>query len=239
VVLIKALRDGTYSRARLAAAIDRLPALRGDLLEPLFESEDASARFWGARLAGRFNAREWVTAVRRLTTDTSPLVRRAAIEALGAIGEAADRELLLARFVDPVPFVRAHAARASARFPDVGVIAALLNLLSDKQWMVRASARQALRTIGTPAVDPLVRTMWDKDGFAANSAAEVLYQTGTISDLARRILERPSLAAEPKRIVQRYMAVAGPHLAQALLSRFSNPERIALLRHLDPRAMPI
>jgi HEAT repeat protein len=233
VVLIKAVRDGAYSRARLAAAIDRLPALRADLLAPLFESIEPQARFWGVRLAGRFQAREWTPAIRRLANDGSPLVRRAVVEALSALGDAADRDLLLARLVDPVPFVRAHAARASATFTDQDTVMALVNLLSDQHWIVRAAARRALRTIGTPAVDALVRTMWDTDGFAANSAAEVLYQTGTIAQLARRIIDAPMTAAEPMRSVHRYMAVAGPHLTHALLDRLSASERVALVRHLD------
>lgn len=235
LVLIRALRDGAYSRARLAAAIDRLPALPADLLAPLFESLEPQARFWGVRLAGRFRAREWTPAIRRLTNDGSPLVRRAVVEALGAIGDTADRDLLLARFADPIPFVRAHAARASAIFTDQGVVTALVNLLSDREWIVRAAARRALRAIGTPAVASLVRAMWDADGFAANSAAEVLYQTGTIGELARRVVDAPSTAAEPMRIVHRYMAIAGPHLRHALVTRFTIPERALLLRLLDAR----
>jgi len=233
MVLIKALRDGAYSRARLAAAIDRLPALRGDLLTPLFESADSSARFWGARLAGRFNAREWTPTIRRLTTDSTALVRRAAVEALAAIGDASDRDLLLARLDDPVPFVRAHAARAIAVVGDQAVAVALVKLLADRQWMVRAAARQALRAIGHPAVQPLVRAMWDDDRFAANSAAEVLYLTGTATQLSRQVLVAPTIALEQMRIVQRYMTVAGPHLARALLGSFSEGERIMLLGYLD------
>jgi len=235
MVLIKAVRDGAYSRARLAAAIDRLPALRGDLLAPLFESADPSARFWGARLAGRFNAREWATSVRRLTSDGSPLVRRAAIEALARIGDAADRELMLARFDDPVPFVRAHAARAVAAFADHGVAEALVKQLADREWIVRAAARQALRKVGQPAVEPLVRAMWDGDRFAANSAAEVLFLTGTIAELARQVLGSPGVTVETVRVVQRYMSVAGPHLAQALLGGFGDADRVILMRYLDAR----
>jgi HEAT repeat protein len=234
-VLINALRDGAYSRARLAAAIDRLPGLGADSLSPLFESSDPSARFWGARLAGRFNARQWAPAVRRLLDDNAALVRRAAVEALAVIGDPSDRDLLMARLCDPTPFVRAHAARASANFPDPEVARALVKLLSDREWIVRASARQGLRTIGRPAVDPLVRAMWDDDRFAANSAAEVLYLTGTIAELARLVLAAPTIAVEPMRVIQRYMAVAGPHLDQALLGTFSDGERIALLRHVDAR----
>jgi hypothetical protein len=235
VVLIKALRDGAYSRARLAAAIDRLPALHADLLTPLFESAEPSVRFWGARLAGRFRAREWTPSVRRLVKDGSPLVRRGAVEALAAIGDAADRHLLLARLDDPTAFVRAHAARAIATSADESAADALVTLLADREWIVRASARRALRSIGRPAIAPLIRAMSNADRFAANSAAEVLYANGTITDLARQVLMTPTIAFEATPILQRYMAVAGSHLAQALLSGFTDGERVTLMRYLDAR----
>lgn len=243
VVLIKALRDGAYSRARLAAAIDRLPALPADLLTPLFESAEPPARFWGARLAGRFSAREWTPTVRRLLDDGSPLVRRGAVEALAAVGDAGDRELLLARLADATAFVRAHAARALAASADLSraqssdenVAAALVTLLADREWIVRASARRALRTIGKPAIAPLVRAMSHADRFAANSAAEVLYSSGAITELARQVLVAPTSAFEATPILQRYMAVAGAHLAQALLSGFTDSERVTLMRYLDAR----
>ena len=233
VVLINALRDGVYSRARLAAAIDRLPALPADLLAPLFDSLEQEARFWGVRLAGRFQSREWAPAIRQLTNDSSPLVRRAVVEALGAIGETSDRDLLLTQFKDPVPFVRAHAARASAIFTDQAVVTALVNLLADREWIVRASARRALRTIGEPAIDALVSAMSDKDVFAANSAAEVLYHNGTMASFARWIIDAPTTAADATRIVHQYMAVSGPHLRHALVHRFSAAERALLMRLLD------
>ena len=155
------------------------------------------------------------------------------VEALGAIGETSDRDLLLTQFKDPVPFVRAHAARASAIFTDQAVVTALVNLLADREWIVRASARRALRTIGEPAIDALVSAMSDKDVFAANSAAEVLYHNGTMASFARWIIDAPTTAADATRIVHQYMAVSGPHLRHALVHRFSAAERALLMRLLD------
>jgi len=123
-LLTKALRAGVYSRSRIAAAIDVMSVPRADLLKTLFDAEEAQVRFWGAKLAGRLQARQWTARVRQLMTDPDALVRRAAVEAFGIIGTADDCHVLEARLKDPVGFVRAHAARAYARLtgsPDIEV----------------------------------------------------------------------------------------------------------------------
>jgi len=234
-VLVAVLRDEGYSRARVAAALDAMTVSRADLLEPLFHASDPIARFWAARLAARIGATQWADTIRVMATDPQPSVRRAALEALGVLGTPQDRALLLACFTDAVPFVRTHAARAVAAFGDADVATRLAGLLSDRQWMVRAAARYSLRRIGSTANDALIAALWSSDRFAANGASEVLFQTGAMMEMARRVLDVPLTSSEAASAVQRFMTVAGAHLTQALLNQFTDRDRVTLVRYLADR----
>jgi HEAT repeat protein len=233
-LLVTALSDGPYSCSRIAAAIDMMTAPRADLLGPLFAAPHAEVRFWAARLAGRMQATQWAAQVREQATDVDPLVRRAAVEALGIIGDAADRSLLLGRLGDPVPFVRAHAARASVRFEDGDAAEALAGLLADRHWIVRAAARDALQRMGRVALPAVVQTLWHSDAFAANGAAEVLHKTGRAADAARQIVADPDGARRQVPIIARFLSVAGPHLRSAFLCQLSLREQHALTTHVEP-----
>jgi HEAT repeat protein len=214
-LLITALRDGPYSCSRIAAAIDMMTAPRADLLGLLFAAPHAEVRFWAARLAGRLQAAQWGSHVRELATDVDPLVRRAAVEALGIIGDASDRSLLLGRLNDPVPFVRAHAARACARFAD-------------------GDAAEALQRMGRVALPAVVQALWHSDAFAANGAAEVLHKTGKAADAARQVVADPAAARRQLPILARFLSVAGPHLRSAFMCQLSLREQHVLTSHVEP-----
>jgi len=238
VILVTALRDGVFAPSRLASAFDRLVRPPADVLALLLDAEQPAARFWGARLAGRLGAREFAAKVRALAADANPIVRRAAVEALGVIGNPSDRPLLVAHFRDPVPMVRVHAARASAAFANEAVADALTELLADREWIVRAAAREALRStngLGTAAV---VRTLWHPDRFAANNAAEVFHLTGAATQAARRVLQGAGASADLVAILARFVAVGGAHLRDALLEPFEERARGLLLAHIRDANRP-
>ena len=235
-LLVRALRDGVYSRSRIAAAIDTMSVARTDLLKPLFDASEPQVRFWAARLAGRINAPQCRVHVRRLATDVDPLVRRAAVETLGVFRNAADLPLLLQALKDPVTFVRIHAARACAHFGSPEIADALVALLPDRNWTVRAAARDALQRIGPTAIPVVMQTLWHSDNFAASSAAEVLHRTGGAAQIARQILaDTDSITGRSQRaMLARFLAVGGPYLRTAFLGQLSNPERLDLLGRLEP-----
>jgi hypothetical protein len=233
-LLIKALRAGVYSRSRIAAAIDTMSVSRADLLETLFDGAEPEVLFWAVKLAGRLNAREWTSRVRQLAMEENPLVRRAAVEALGSLGDATDLTLLVRRMSDPLPFVRAHAARAGVRFADPETIDALVALLADRHWMVRAAARDALARIGAPALPAVKHALWHSDRFAADSAAEILHRTGGAAVAARQILEDAGAARRQSPMLARFLAVAGPNLRAAFLGQLSARDRRVLIGHLEP-----
>ena len=214
-VLVEALAQGTYAASRIAAALDRMTAERGPLLGDLLKHESATVRFWALLLIGRVGASQWAAGVRALLTDASPMVRRAAVEALGRIGSIEDRHPVIERFFDPSPMVRVHAARAAAAFTDAGVADALVKLLSDREWVVRAAARDSLAMMGEVATAAATRTVWQGDPFAANNAAEVLFLTGATVRVIERLLEDPE-DQEYRRLVERLIAASGPQIVHAL-----------------------
>lgn len=145
-LMIRALVDHAYSRSRIAAAFTALSDAHADTLQPLFSSKEPSCRYWAARLACFNRMHQWAPNVRELTTDADPFVRRAAVEAVGAIGAPGDAGVVLDLFSDPVPIVRAHAARAAAAFSGPHHAMALRQLLNDSAWIVRSAAAEALGT---------------------------------------------------------------------------------------------
>lgn len=151
-LLIRALTDGVYARSRVAAAFNALSVERADALAPLFDSDEAIVRYWAARLALFLRGHVWIDKLRQLAADRDHLVRRAAVEAIGALGTTADVDVIVDLFVDPVPVVRAHAVRAAAAFSTPTVLAAVRGLLDDHAWMVRSAASDVLAIQAARAV---------------------------------------------------------------------------------------
>src|SRR5204862_5485071 len=107
----------------------------------------------------------------RLGGDPEPMVRAAAVETLRAVGGAAVISTAFPLLDDPVPFVRAHAARALATNHRRELTAFVAALLADEEWWVRSAAKESLEAIGPSAVDHLVPYLEHPDRFARNGAA--------------------------------------------------------------------
>lgn len=78
------------------------------------------------------------------TAHPEPLVREAAVAALGAVGDPAGLPAILAATGDKPP-VRRRAVLALAPFDDPDVDAALQRALADRDWQVRDAAELLLR----------------------------------------------------------------------------------------------
>jgi HEAT repeat protein len=230
-VLIDALGAGAGSASRIAAALNRLTVSYGAFLGPLLEHESPTVRFWAVLLVGRTGASQWATGVRRLITDREPMVRRAAVESLGRIGSSDDRRHVLGRFFDPSAMVRVHAARAAVAYADTAVADAVARLLSDREWIVRAAARESLRAMGRVSTPAAVRVLWQGDPFAANNAAEVLFLTGEAIRLIREVVNGGGTTAQTK-IVERLIAASGPQIVRALNDQLDSVQQSALERLL-------
>lgn len=77
----------------------------------------------------------------------TPLVREAAVAALGAIGDERGLPAILAACSDK-PAVRRRAVLALAPFDGAEVVAALQRALGDRDWQVRQAAEDVLRASG-------------------------------------------------------------------------------------------
>ncbi|WP_019204393.1 fumarate reductase/succinate dehydrogenase flavoprotein subunit [Tsukamurella sp. 1534] len=173
--LLRALRVGTTAQfADLSADTDhrvRVVGVRGsvsldDWTALVTATADANREVRIAAATGLATVgRGGVEAIRTLAGDHDPLVRAAAFEALGALGDATDVELLATGLADRAWQVRQGAARgASALGPD-GAVAALENALRDPHLDVRKAAVVTLRRWPeVPAVaDTLTAALADSD----------------------------------------------------------------------------
>ena len=89
-------------------------------------------------------SRAAITSIERAaTTHPDPLVREAAVAALGAIGDAAGLPAILAATADK-PAIRRRAVLALAPFEGPEVDAALEQALTDTDWQVRQAAEDLL-----------------------------------------------------------------------------------------------
>jgi len=178
-LLVDALRSGRHPRSRVATALEAFPIPIADLLVPLLTSADPYDWYWGAMLMRRYpdtpGLQRMLTALAR---DREAMVRRSAIETIGAVGFHDVVELVARLTGDPVPYVRTHAARAPGRLGAADHAGVLAPLMADREWIVRAAAKHALASMG-PSVAGLMHTMLaDPDRFARDGASEVLHELG-------------------------------------------------------------
>lgn len=155
------LRAGAITRDDLeAAAADPDPVVRrraGEVTAgtpaeqrasvlPLLADPDPSVVEAAAWAAGEIEPSEpgVIETLSRLATDhDDPLVREAAVAALGAIGDERGLAAILAASGDK-PAVRRRAVIALAPFDGPEVDAALQRALSDRDWQVRQAAEDQL-----------------------------------------------------------------------------------------------
>lgn len=108
------------------------------------------------------------------SVDSAGTVRGAAARVLGASGAPDVQHVLRALLSDEVFFVRSHAARAAGEIgaePLAGDIAALLG---DMNWWVRAAAKESLFLLGEAGLRAATAMLENADGFARDSAREVV-----------------------------------------------------------------
>ncbi len=138
--LIAAFNDDDHSVRRRAAIIAAkrrhvpLIALLNDAHDGVVE-----AAAWACGEHEEVSEEEFATLVSLATAATEPLVREAAIAALGAIGDERGLAAILVGCVDK-PAIRRRAVLALAPFSGPEVDAALHAALQDRDWQVRQAA---------------------------------------------------------------------------------------------------
>lgn len=201
--LVAALRD-TSDVVRIAAAsaltaegVDTQAAIDG-LHEVLHDSIHADVRTSAVLIISSLGPERAIALISylcELLNDPSPRVRAAAVDAIGAIGLPASREIpsISQMRTDSVPEVRQAVLGALVNLgADANaLIPVARSALGDTSAIVRASAADALRFLGPaslPVVADLTRALGDPDERVVRSAMLAL---GTIGPGARSAL--PSL----------------------------------------------
>ena len=187
MLLVEAMTANRYARSRIATSLQACQLDIGDLIVPLLAAPDSQLRYWGAILIRRYPVTSSLEArLGELAEDPDPTVRKAAVETLGVAGLPGSIPTLRARLLDPVPFVRAHAARALGSMCAVAAVDAISPLLADGDWSARSSAKQALEAMGPAVVPTVLKMLSHADGFAKNGAAEVLQNLGVFEQLVEQ-----------------------------------------------------
>jgi hypothetical protein len=165
------------------------------LISPLLAAAAAYDRYWGALLMRRYpDAPGLQRTLTGLARDHEPLVRRAAIETIAAVGFKGATDLVARLTTDPVPFVRTHAARALGRLGAADHASVLLPLMGDREWIVRAAAKQSLESMGAPVAGLVTGLLSNPDAFARDGASEVLRSLGAHPASHARLGETASLS---------------------------------------------
>lgn len=108
-------------------------------------------------------------------SDSPPLIRAGAANALGKLGNAKATEPLIKALSDPEPWVRQSAAYALGRLRPASGVGPLTGVLSDPDSEVRRAASWALGEIGEKeAVGSLIRMLEDNDDSVRLTAAQAL-----------------------------------------------------------------
>lgn len=141
-LLTDALRDASPSVRRRAVTIAaKRPHV--DLGAALADTETTVVEAAAWAVGEQEAAQHVPTLVGLATTADDPLVREAAVAALGAIGDVQGLPAILAACTDK-PAVRRRAVLALAPFDGPEVDAALRAALDDRDWQVRQAAEDVL-----------------------------------------------------------------------------------------------
>ena len=209
-ILVAALRENRYPRARVAAQLERRTPGIGPKLEPLLRRTDPNLRFWAATLlagcpgVGRERLLE-------LVRDRDANVRAASIETLAERRDLGALEAARSLLADDVWFVRVHALRALGRLGDVADAGGVARSLGDARWWVRSAAKDALREYGIGAAGSVIPLLDHLDPFVRNGAAEVLQDIGFVDAMA-------TTGAEGA-LLERILEAGGPAMRAAAEAR--------------------
>ena len=233
-LLVGALRDGVTHRSRVATQIDLFPLPLDHLLMPLLRARTNDVRYWAVKLLARYPDLPQLPAeLTDLSSDRDPAVRAAVAETIGVVGGHAASSVGRVLLEDPVPFVRAHAARALAGQTRRELAEPVAALLADGNWWVRNRAKRALESLGHDAAAYVIPHLESPDEFARNGAAEVLQNTGYVDDLVAGLTREPH-DLERRRTLRLVVAAGGEEYSGAVVARADGrEERVQLLLASD------
>ena len=168
------------------------------LIDSLGNEESTNARVWAAQILGRLKVgRSSVALIERLR-DRSEQVRISVTEALGQLADRrAIPDLTQMALKDPVPTVRAEAARALGMIGDVSVIDELLLLLSSSDYWTRLRAVEAIEKLKPEDTFPLEQALLDDSKVVRGEAARALQRLGVLDHRIESLSDEEEAVWEP------------------------------------------
>ncbi len=194
-------RPALETLARSAGVYTTALAIRGLAGQPavwplarrfaLDAAADARVRVAAIRALGRPDAPEGVTTLLEVLAarELPVTVTLEVIEALGATRDARAFEVLVDRFTDRHPVVRAAAVTAAARVDPDAFLIVVSSLPPDREWSVRAALATAYGGLEPDRVrTALIEASEDQDQRVRGPALTALVRVGA-PDLSTRLLE--------------------------------------------------
>ncbi len=158
------------------------------LLELLADPEKTSARVWAARILGRIGDSNLTDALVARLYDRNDLLRMAAAESLGIIGDRrALQPLVQSTLRDPAPQVRAHAAGAVAVIEGEGAIDVLVAALADPDYGTRLRVLEAFENMKVRDTSLIEGALRDPNPEVKRRAALVLERVGHLERVVERL----------------------------------------------------
>jgi hypothetical protein len=229
-ILVGGLRTARLPASRIAARLERFPIPIDNVLRPLLTDPRAEARYWGATLLRSHVDRQGFGALLPLVDDQDASVRKAALLALGSMKAESAARLATRRLDDPAPFVRSAAVhvlaqvgeRSSDRVRRQSLASAIAPLLADRDWGVRATAKDALARLGPTTWRQVAAQLSSTDEFARNGAAEVLQNLGVLDWTLRGLASGVRPTDEAVDMLRKALREGGVTLANATAMRASD-----------------
>jgi HEAT repeats len=227
-ILIEGLKSARLPASRIASRLERFTIPIGDLLRPMLSDTRAESRYWAATLLRDYHDEDGLASeIIPLVDDADAPVRKAALLTLGAMVPQNVTRLATRRLTDEAPYVRSAAIRALAqageRTPDrarrKGIASSVAPLLADREWTVRAAAKDALVRLGPGTWREVAAQLSSTDGFARNGAAEVLQNLGVLDWTLRGIASGAHPTDEAVDVLRRALKEGGVAMSKAAALR--------------------
>ena len=180
--------------SRVASVLEGMPMDLSELLLATLHVGDASSQFWATTLLAKYPTAAVREALSKQLYSADANIRAAALDSLSKVGLPDMAETIMQRLDDPIWYVRAHAALACGQIGIVEAGAKLIEALGDPVWWVRHDSGYALELLlkkqrsqnDVSQIDikeMLLTTIHSDDKFARNMAAQILTNSGTLSEL--------------------------------------------------------
>ena len=227
-ILIEGLRTSRLPASRIAARLERFRIPLGDVLRPMLGDERPESRYWAATLLRDHHDEDGLSAaIMPLVDDADAPVRKAALLTLGAMLPQGVSRIATRRLSDPAPFVRSAAilalAQTGERSPDrarrKAIASSITPLLADREWGVRAAAKDALVRLGPGTWREVAAQLSSPDAFARNGAAEVLQNLGVLDWTLRGIASGTQPTDEAVDVLRRALHEGGVAMSKAAALR--------------------